>query len=134
MEHWEKWVPINGLPLKMYRDRFSDDKEGIVLELSDDIEKMKVVVKFNNGVLSYRSAYAGALLDTLEKLEEQYGTSFFGEWTLFKVKNSDYIKWFLHESKGVYQASDIEHYVFITTDDMIEVLATSPPSMIVMKG
>lgn len=48
-----------------------------------------MVVKFEKGVLSYRNTDEGSLLRKLNYLEQQYGSDFYSEWTLFKVINSD---------------------------------------------
>ncbi|WP_338464919.1 hypothetical protein [Shouchella rhizosphaerae] len=89
MEHLERWVPTNGIPSRLYNDTFIDNKEGIVLEFSDEKDKKKMVVKFEKGVLSYRNTDEGSLLRKLNYLEQQYGSDFYSEWTLFKVINSD---------------------------------------------
>ncbi|HHY71641.1 MAG TPA: hypothetical protein GX497_00130 [Bacillus bacterium] len=131
MEHWERWIPINGLPSKLYNDTFIDNKEGIILEFSDEKDKSKIVVKFEEGVLSYRNTDEGSLLKKLNYLDQQYGTDFYSEWTLFKVKNSEYIKWFLEESSGIYEPNQLEHYVFLTPNDVIEILTTYTPSIVI---
>ncbi|KXG10247.1 hypothetical protein AT864_00838 [Anoxybacillus sp. P3H1B] len=131
MEHWERWIPINGLPSKLHNDTFVDNKEGIILEFSDEKDKKKIVVKFEEGVLSYRNTDEGSLLKKLNYLDQQYGTDFYSNWTLFKVKNSEYIKWFLEESSGIYEPNQLEHYVFLTPNDVIEILATYTPSIVV---
>lgn len=131
MEHWERWIPINGLPSKLYNDAFIDSKEGIILEFSDEKDKKKIVVKFEDGVLSYRNTDEGSLLKKLNYLEQQYGTDFYSEWTLFKITNSEYINWFLDESSGIYEPNQVEHYVFFTPNDIIEILTTYTPSVII---
>ena len=131
MEHWEKWIPINGLPSKIYNDSFIDSKEGIILEFSDEKHKKKIVIKFEDGVLSYRNTDEGSLLKKLNYLDQRYGTDFYCEWTLFKVKNSEYINWFLEESFGIYKPNQVEHYVFLTPNDVIEILTTYTPSVVI---
>ncbi|MCG3089810.1 hypothetical protein [Sporosarcina cyprini] len=131
MEHWERWIPINGVPSKLYNDTFIYSKDGILLEFSDEENKRKFVVKFEDGVLSYRNTDEGALLKTLNYLDQQYGTDFYSEWTLFKVTNSEYISWFLHESSGIYEPNQVVHYVFFTPNDVIEILTTYTPSVVI---
>ncbi|PLR81430.1 hypothetical protein CVD25_20300 [Bacillus canaveralius] len=131
MEHWERWIPINGVPSKLYNDTFIDSKEGIILEFSDEKNKKKFVVKFEDGVLSYRNTDEGSLLKKLNYLDQQYGTDFYSEWTLFKVTNSEYINWFLDECSGIYEPNQVEHYVFFTPNDIIEILTTYTPSVVI---
>jgi|UPI0007C5D92F hypothetical protein len=131
LEHWERWVPTNGLPSRLYNDTFIDNKESIVLEFSDEKDKKKIIVKFEEGVLSYRNTDEGSLLRKLNYLDQQYGTDFYSEWTLFKVINSEYINWFLDESSGIYEPNQLKHYVFLTPNDVIEILTTYTPSVVI---
>ncbi|EIT87460.1 hypothetical protein A374_00130 [Fictibacillus macauensis ZFHKF-1] len=130
MELWERWIPIKGLTSRLYNDSFIDNKEGIILEFSDEEDKKKIVFTFEEGVLSYRNTDEGSLLKKLNELEQQYDTEFYSEWTLFKIKNSEYLKWFLEESSGIYEPDQIEHYVFLTPNDVIEILATCTPGIV----
>lgn len=132
LEHWERWIPISGLPSKLYNDTFIDDKEGITLEFSDEKEKYKVIFTFEDGVLSYRNTDEGSLLKKISYLDQHYDTDFYSEWSLFKIKDSEYMKWFLEECSGIYEPNELEHYVFLTPNDVIEILTTYTPS-IVMK-
>ncbi len=129
MEQWERWLPLNGLPPQLYNESFIDNKEGVILEFSDESEKRTITVTFDKGVLSYRNTDEGSLIKKLSQLDDQYGVEFYSEWTLFKVRNSSYIDWFLDESSGVYKQDQIVHYVFLTPDDVIEILSSYEPSV-----
>jgi hypothetical protein len=43
------------------------------------------------------------------------------------VSNSSYISWFIKECEGIYTKGEIYHLVFITPNDVIEVLSTYLP-------
>jgi hypothetical protein len=129
LEHWERWKPLKDLPSTLYNDALIDNREGFILEFSNDMNDKKYVVKFEDGVVSYRNSDEGSLLKTLHYLDQQYGTDFYSEWTLFVVRNSAYKQWFLEESSGVFEPDQLQHYVFFTPHDVIEVLTTYPPSI-----
>jgi hypothetical protein len=131
MEQWERWVPLDDIPSTIYNDMFLDGKDGVILEFSDENCERKVVVNFEGGVLSYRNTDEGSLLETLNYLDQHYGTDFYSNWSLFKVKNSEYLNWFHKESCGIYESEEVEHYVFLTPNDVIEILSISPPSITV---
>jgi len=65
----------------------------------------------------------------LEFLDQHYGGDFYSKWPLFKVKNSNYLKWFHKESNNIYELDTVEHYVFITSDDVVEILSKYPPKI-----
>ncbi|RXS91006.1 hypothetical protein [Geobacillus sp. PK12] len=131
MEQWERWEPITGIPPAIYNDMLLDSKEGIVLKFSDESHKREVIIIFEEGVLSYRNTDEGSLLKMLTYLDQYYGTNFYRNWPLFKVKNSTYLKWFHEESCGIYESRNVEHYVILTPNDVIEVLSTHPPNIVV---
>lgn len=131
MEHWERWKPLSGIPTKLYNDSLLDSEDGFIMEFSDEYFEKKVIVRFEDGVLSYRNTDEGSLLKTWDKLDQQYNGSFYSNWPLFKIKNSKYLKWFFEESMGIYEREKVEHYVFITPDDVIEVLSAYPPKILI---
>lgn len=133
MEYWEKWIPIRGLPSTLYNDSLIDNSDGITLEFSDENEQNKIIVKFDGCVLSYRNTDEGSLGKIFKFLDKQYGTDFYANWTFFKVKNSEYINWFHEVSLGMYKSEPIEHYVFLTPDDVIEILSTDSPIIEIKK-
>lgn len=94
MEHWERWEPLSGIPTKLYNDSLVDSEDGFIMEFSDENFEKRVIVRFEEGVLSYRNTDEGSLLKTWYKLDRQYNGSFYSNWSLFKVKNSKYLKWF----------------------------------------
>lgn len=130
MELWERWEPVSGIPEELYNESLTDNEDGLIMEFSDKNFEKKVIVRFKDGVLSYRNTDEGSLLKTWSKLDQQYNGSFYSNWTLFKVKNSGYLKWFLEESMGIYEHEKVEHYVFVTPDDVIEVLSAYPPKVL----
>ncbi|ASS89275.1 hypothetical protein ACTHHL_06005 [Aeribacillus composti] len=131
MEQWKRWIPLDDIPSTIYNDMLLDGKDGVILEFSDENGEKKVVVNFKEGVLSYRNTDEGSLLETLNYLDQYYGTDFYSDWSLFKVKNSEYLKWFHKESCGIYESREVEHYVFLTSNDVIEILSIYPPSITV---
>ncbi|TCS93246.1 hypothetical protein [Hazenella coriacea] len=91
----------------------------------------KIVFKFEEGVLSYRNTDEGSLIKKLYYLDQHYDTAFYSEWTLFKVKHSDYLGWFLEDSSGIYESNKVEHYVFITPNEVIEIISANLPQVII---
>lgn len=68
---------------------------------------------------------------TLEHLYKHYDLGFFGDWTFFQVTDSNYLKWLAEESENIYEKIyDIHHYVFLTSNNVVEMLSTDPPSLI----
>jgi len=53
------------------------------------------------------------------------------EHPLFIVENSSYIEWFNLQSYDIYKNYDPKHYIFLTPNDIVEVVSNYPPKIIV---
>lgn len=130
MEKWERWTVNPEIPAKLYLQALIDDKDGLRLVFTDTHENTYTFL-FDELVLSYRHTDEGTLIRTLEHLYKHYDTDFFSNWTLFQVTDSSYLKWLAEESTNIYETVyNIQHYVFLTSNDVIEVLSTEPPTLI----
>ncbi|WP_214484769.1 hypothetical protein [Bacillus sp. SM2101] len=125
---WERWMPMFDVSPNIYNESLSDSEEGFSLRFSDENGRNSFLVKFEVGVLSYTNTDKGTLILMLDYLHQKYEEPFYCEWSLFKVKKSNYLSKFLEESSGIYESSSVTHYVFLTSNDVIEVLSTYPPS------
>lgn len=127
MEEWTKWEPLEGISSKMHIEKLVDDKNGTVLLFKHENENITLKVVFEHSTLSLRSTDEGRRLKTINFLDEKYGTEFYTKWTFFRVNNSNYVEWFNQETYNMYDAYNIVHYVFLTPDDVIEILSTYEP-------
>jgi hypothetical protein len=87
--------------------------------------------------MSFRSTNEQMMLrfdDTFGKLRNKKFPNYV--WSLFKMKNSDYIEWFNEQHLNIYIniASKLEHYVFVTEDEILEVINDNPPTIIIEKN
>ncbi len=99
MEQWERWVPRDDIPQRIYLQSFVADE--------------------------------GSLIKTWEFLNDHYGVDYYDRWPFFKVKGSEYLNWFIKQSSGIYDPEEVEHYVFKTPNDIVEVLSTFEPDVII---
>lgn len=130
MEKWTKWIPLTEIPAVLYPESICDTKKGLVITFKDE-KKQLINFTFDGTLLSYRNTEEGVFLKTLSYLQQHYDSSFYNSWALFKVQNSDYLKWFKQESLGAYEDQHIEHYVFYTADVVTEVLSFYPPDVFI---
>lgn len=130
MEQWERWVPIDNIPETIYNQLLLDNEDGLTLEFSDEEQKTSIKVLFE-GFLCYRNRDEGSCLKTIEFLHKNYPLEYHAKYCLFKVFNSAYLHWFLDECEGLYEPFDIQHYVFFTPNDVIEVLSLDVPKVTV---
>ncbi|WP_214784273.1 hypothetical protein [Exiguobacterium sp. s183] len=130
MNEWEKWIPLESIPARLYKESLIDDGDSLRIILSDETEGQKYSFLFDCLVLSYRNSDEGSRIRMLEHLDKHYAHLEYGNWTLFKVKNSSYLEWFAQESFERYEGmGEVEQYVFLTSNDVIEVLSVDPPTI-----
>lgn len=131
-EKWTKWIPLEGIPAKLYLDKLVFDQNGTLLILKGEDENATIQVHFDGSILSLRSTDEGRRLKTINLLDAQYGRDFYTKWSFFKVINSSYVEWFNQESYDMYTTYNICHYIFLTSDDIVEILSTYEPNVLVI--
>lgn len=130
MNEWEKWIPVESIPARLHKESLMDDGDSLRIIVSDATEGQKYSFLFDGLLLSYRNSDEGSRMRTLEHLHQHYAHLEYGNWTLFKMKNSSYLEWFAQESLERYEGmGEVEHYVFLTSNDVIEVLSADPPTI-----
>lgn len=130
MNEWEKWIPLESMPARLYKESLLDDGDSLRIILRGETEGQKYSFLFDGLVLSYRNSDEGSQMRMLEHLHQHYSHLEYGNWTLFKMKNSSYLEWFAQESLERYEVmGEVEHYVFLTSNDVIEVLSADPPTI-----
>jgi hypothetical protein len=75
--------------------------------------------------VSYRTLDEGGVDFSKLTLEPLSQTKL--ENNLFEVLSSDYVKWFHHESCGVYDYMKLRHFFIGTGDRCVDILAHDPP-------
>lgn len=127
-EQWEKWEPVTELASKYFIDSISDDVNCFRIILCESKnEKKKVEVVFEDSVYAYRSTYESFRNKTINTLEEQYGASFYTDWTFFKVNRSKYIHWLSEQSYGISSAQSLIHFCLLAVDSIVDVISTTEP-------
>ena len=129
-EKWIRWEPIPNLAEKYYVESIIDNTDGLKILLSNNNNsEERVLVSFPDTLRSYRTTCESFLVRTIEDLEENYGSKFYGEWTFFKVRNSKYLDWLKNESEGISEDYLMKHFCLLTIDAMIDIATGSEPTV-----
>ncbi|MCS0672455.1 hypothetical protein [Cytobacillus firmus] len=128
-EEWRKWDPNPHLPKKLELNSLTYNSKGFILDFSDS--NFRVKVHFEE-IMSFKATDEGKLLSTIQRIYSEY-SEYYLDWVFFKIDNSKFIEWFHQENYEMYTDFNIEHYLFKTPNDVIEVLSNIPPSIIVDK-
>lgn len=129
------WNPNSEIPQKLLGlEKYEWNENGFCITLSDD---ERLIIKFCfNLAMSFRSTNEQMMLrfrDSYGELRDNDFPKYV--WSLFKMKNSDYIKWFNEQHLNLYEniSSNMEHYVFVTEDEILEVINDKPPTILIEK-
>ena len=97
------------------------------LEIILAVDEERLCCKVSFGwVHSLRMTDEGDLLKTL-------GEGLFQGLGIFIVKNSSYYEWFNTQSSGIHEYEEIKHYCLVTANEVVEVLASIEPEVIVVE-
>lgn len=134
-EVWTQWKPIDGLSYGYYIDAVHDTFNGFFILLAEDTDRDKgVLITFENSVFSYRYAQEDFRIKTVHMLKEKYTPEFYVKWALFKVENSEYLKWIAQDSYDLSSDLLMKHFVFISQDAMVDVASTYEPKVMLINN
>lgn len=127
-ENWNKWNPCEMPEGIYYVTNFVQNQEGTKITLAD--EENCIEVFFDGVPQLVRTSIEGIRMRTWGEVQIKYNDKFFfRNWFLYKVGNSRLSDWASEESCGFYSAKDLTHYCIITSEDIIDVLATFEPTL-----
>jgi hypothetical protein len=126
MEVYNGWRVTSLWPPNLYVQGLHDDYEGfrIVLENKDGGGEVYKIVFAS--YLAYRNMDEGDRLrglSLLKKTRDKTGI-------IYKVEESEWVKWFKEENSGKYDVEDIYHWAIVTPNDWIDVLSLEPPTVV----
>lgn len=111
--------------------KFSVGRNGTRIELVCENDIILQII-FEKWTLSYRITDKKCRLRTPTYLSEKYGKEVLGDYPFFIVEDSNYLKWFHHESSNIhenYGNHHVSHYVFVTSNYVIDILSSYPPEV-----
>ncbi|WP_236690778.1 hypothetical protein [Lysinibacillus xylanilyticus] len=129
-EHWQKCKPLNEIPNKIWLESLLQDRNGLKIQFESENDKKIDIIFWGNTALSCRITDEEDMLQSINYWSEECGDDFF-TWPLYKSNNSSFVKWFNEESCEKFADKNIEHYVFITEDDIVEVISAIAPQIII---
>jgi len=130
-EKWVKWnAGLDEVPKKLYLESLTDNENGLTLIFSNENSTRFFRFIYKDSVLSYRNTDESYMLRTLNHITETYGREIL-EHPLFIIENSSYIEWFNSQSFDIYRDYDPKHYIFLTPNDIVEVISNNPPKVMV---
>lgn len=124
MDEWNNWIPTTGISMGKYDIvKMLSDCNGILIVLESKFCILEIL--FDGYVDAVREFDESSRLRSIEN-HDQYPIS---QWPFYKVKNSSFSEWIEHESYGFISQNNLIHYIFLTEDTFIEVLATYEPKV-----
>ena len=108
------------------------DTEGTKIILDD--EKNIVEVFFDGIPTLLRTATEGIRMRTWSEIQlKNQDKYFFKNWFFYQIANSTLIKWAVEESCGFYEEKQLKHYCIVTSEELIDILATFKPVIKVLQ-
>ncbi len=133
-EQWERWDPMPGLLKKYYAEKVIETPNGFSLMLIgyEKNQESEILLDFGKSVKAYRNVYETFRDNLIIDLDEKYGTGFYGEWTFFKVKNSEYFNLIEKKFLGTSPNASFSHFCLILAESVIDIIAYDEPKITVL--
>ena len=129
MDFPEEWIKLEkyNIPEGEYIiTSFIQDLDGVKILLDDDEHIIEVI--FDGIPVLVQDAVEGLRMRTWGNVQLKYNNKFiFRKSFLFEVKKSALVKWCIQESCGFYEESQLKHYCIVTSEEMIDIIATFEP-------
>lgn len=127
----ENWISEDvGIPNEQYDVIcILQDSEGTKIELIGDYNEVEILFYSADSI---RITDEGRRLETYFTVPilSEYRNNFVGN-PFFKILNSTYIEWIKKESLGF--SGEIFHYAIVTRNEIIDVISSFPPRVVVRK-
>lgn len=133
-QKWSQWRPAKlDLAGNYQTIKIMDEPSGFKILISK-IDKPEIVeIIFNKSVWAYRRTSESFRQAIFKDLSLTYGDDFYINWSFFKIERSTYLWWLRAESCYISDDLNLEHYVFMTLDDVIDVVANYEPHINIIK-
>lgn len=129
-EKWVQWKPLENLAnkysVKLMTMSMRDFK---ILLIDTDADTPDVSIVFSYPINTFRNSEEAFRLQTIGYLNENYGGDFYSTWSLFKVENSEYLKWLSEQSGGLSDFYKMIHFCIITDDEIFDFVASDEPKV-----
>ena len=128
LEIWHRWVPNFDRLIDKYNFKRLDDKIdtlNIFLISITGNQKLKICFK---SAWAHRNSYESFRMHLIAQLSERYGSEFYTKWSFFKIENSNYLKWLSAESSGWTDMLNLNHFVIMGIDFIVDVVAAEEPT------
>ncbi len=126
---WERWMPIDGILGKYDIEYIVDGNKGLIIRVYSDKDTKKIDIIFQHYADAYRHTNESFWFITCSELTAQYGSHFYGDWSFFKVRNSDYLAWLSDRSGGFADQLNFIHFCIMGGDSVVEILAQYEPTV-----
>lgn len=131
----EEWIKIirSDIPEGKYIvTRFVQDLDGTKILLDNGEHNIEV---FFDGIpVLVRNTIEGLRMRTWGNVQLKYNDkSIFRNSFFFEVKKSDLVKWCVRESCGFYEEHQLKHYCIITSEELIDIIASFEPILRILK-
>lgn len=129
-ESWILYNPLNIENCRAFSAEIIRSEENIIFKV--ECENKFVNLIFDCFVPVYLYSYEGmrmaAYLPVQEKNNDRY---YFTKWFLYKIENSDFLKWAAAESFGLYKNLELKHFCIVTENEVVDILSASEPKFFI---
>lgn len=125
-ENWILWNPLNIPDCQAFSVEINHENSGTVF--LTECENQFIRVMFEGGVPLYTYSDEGMRMATYAPVQIKNNDKYyFTKWFLYKIENSDFIKWAVKESCGLYEKHKLQHFCIVTANEVVDIISFVSP-------
>lgn len=130
-EKWILWNPLNIESCQAFSVEIKQEKSGTVFKV--ECENQFVNIIFDGFIPIYVYSDEGIRMATYIRVQEKNNDRYyFTKWFLYKIENSDFLKWAMAECYNLYEICGYKHFCIVTENEVVDILSSFEPQIIVI--
>lgn len=130
-ENWIPWNPLNILGCQAFSVEIKQTDCGTDFWVK--CENQTVSLLFEGNVPMYVYSDEGIRMASYAPVQEKNNDKYyFRKWFLYKIENSDFIKWSIQESCGLCEIYGLQHFCIVTQNEVVDILSSVEPTIKIM--
>lgn len=129
-EKWILWNPLNIESCRAFSVEIKQEENGTVFKV--ECENQFVNLIFDGFIPIYVYSDEGIRMATYMPVQEKNNDRYyFKKWFLYKIENSDFLKWAMAECYNLHENRGYEHFCIVTENEVVDILSSFEPKIIV---
>ena len=127
-EKWILWNPLNIPNCQAFSVEITQEDSGTNFLV--ECENQFISLLFEGFIPIYVYSDEGIRMATYMPVQDKNNDKYyFTKWFLYKIEDSDFMKWAIQESCGFYEKNELQHFCIVTSTEVVDILSFVEPTI-----